>query len=29
MAKVDESNVDCDFLSLARLISQPPYFAAH
>ena len=26
MAKVDESDVDCDFLSLARLVSQSVVF---
>jgi hypothetical protein len=27
MAKVDKSDVDCDFLSLARLVSQSVYFS--
>jgi hypothetical protein len=27
MAKVDKSDVDCDFLSLARLVSQSMYFS--
>jgi hypothetical protein len=29
MAKVDESDVDCDFLSLARLVSQSMEFSDH
>ena len=29
MAKVDESDIDCDFLSLALFVSQPMYFSGH
>jgi hypothetical protein len=29
MAKVDESDVDCDFLGLARSLSQVVYFSGH
>jgi hypothetical protein len=29
MAKVDESDVDCDFLGFARLVPQPMDFRDH